>query len=427
MKRLKNILIAVLSAACICITAIGFVGCKSDCNHEWDSVTVKEATCTEEGLVKKNCIQCGEEVLDEIPLLGHSYKDKRCERCGGKEASQGLTLELNEDKKSYSITGIGTCEDVDLILPDIYNKLLVTRIANGAFKECTNLTSIEIPDTITTIGYRAFYHCENLAFKEFGNCKYLGNQNNSYHALIETVGLNYETYDINKDTKLIADRAFSNCTAVTSIVIPEGVIAMGENVFLKTHCLARVEIPDSLIKMGEYAFSNCSGLNTISVSENNTVYKSIDGNLYTKDGKMLIKYATGKTEKTFKIPDGVTTVGDEAFHNCQGLTNVEIPQSVTSLGKYVFSNCNNLTSVIIPDGITEIKMSTFHTCSNLTSVVIPDNVKKIDKVAFTNCINLKNITFKGTIKKWNAIVKTEDWAKGTTTTVVCNDGTIKIN
>ena len=100
-------------------------------------------------------------------------------------------------------------------------------------------------------------------------------------------------------------------------------------------------------------------MTNITVSQNNTAYKSIDGNLYTKDGKTIVLYAPGKLLTSFVIPDGVTSIGDEAFYNCTSLTSIEIPNSVTSIGDRAFCNCYSLTSVIIGEGVTSIGVSAF--------------------------------------------------------------------
>jgi len=133
--------------------------------------------------------------------------------------------------------------------------------------------------------------------------------------------------------------------------------------------------------IGDSAFYGCSSLTSIEVSENNSVYKSIDGNLYTKAGKTLIQYAIGKTVKLFTIPDSVTSIGGRAFEGCRSLTSVEIPDSVTSIGDWAFEWCSSLTS----------------------------------------------INFNGTVAQWNAITKGSNWNyKVPAKEVVCSDGTVSI-
>jgi hypothetical protein len=124
------------------------------------------------------------------------------------------------------------------------------------------------------------------------------------------------------------------------------------------------------------------------VSENNSAYKDIDGNLYSKDGTLLMQYAIGKTATEFVIPDSVTTIGDGAFFDCSSLTSVVIPDSVTTIGDTAFAVCDSLTSVVIPDSVTTIGDRAFAVCDSLTSVVIPDSVTTIGDYAFEDCDSL---------------------------------------
>jgi hypothetical protein len=106
-----------------------------------------------------------------------------------------------------------------------------------------------------------------------------------------------------------------------------------------------VVIPDSVTSIGWNAFENCTSLTSITVSANNTAYQSIDGNLYSKDGKTLVQYAIGKTDTSFTIPNSVTSIGHDAFAHCTKLTSVVIPDSVTSIGYRAFYECTRLTRV----------------------------------------------------------------------------------
>ncbi|MBR2904003.1 MAG: leucine-rich repeat domain-containing protein [Clostridia bacterium] len=153
-------------------------------------------------------------------------------------------------------------------------------------------------------------------------------------------------------------------------------------------------------------------MTSIEVDENNTAYKSIDGNLYTKDGKTLLQYAIGKTATTFIVSDAVTSIGSYAFEDCDGLTSVTIGKSVTSIGAYAFARCSSLTSIVIPDSVTSIGSYAFYNCTSLTSVIIGDSVTSIGEDAFYNCTSLTSITFKDT-STWYYTTSSSGWENKT--------------
>jgi hypothetical protein len=185
----------------------------------------------------------------------------------------------------------------------------VTEIGSNAFANCANLASVTIPDGVTAIGDNAFSNCENLQFTEYGNCKYLGNASNPHHALIMVSNSNVSSCTIHKDTKMIANNVFSNCIDLTGIT----------------------------------------------VDANNTVYQSIDGNLYSKDGKTLIQYAIGKTDKSFTISDNVTSIDKYAFANCTALESIVVSESVKKISDNAFDACANLKAVYYKGSETDWK------------------------------------------------------------------------
>lgn len=138
-------------------------------------------------------------------------------------------------------------------------------------------------------------------------------------------------------------------------------------------------IPDNVISIGNHAFFGCENLTNIIVDVNNQNYKSIDGNLYSKDGKTLIQYAIGKTATSFSIPDGVASIGEEAFYGCISLTSVTFGENsrLTSIGREAFFYCRRLTSIEIPSSVTSIGDRAFWCCSNLERLIIPKTINKI--------------------------------------------------
>ncbi len=185
----------------------------------------------------------------------------------------------------------------------------------------------------------------------------------------------------------------------TEVVIPATyndlpVVSIGANAFFACDTLVSVEIPDSITTIKEYAFHTCTSLTEITVGEGNANYKSVDGNLYSKDGTKLIQYAVGKTATEFTVPDGVTAIEKSACYSCDNLISVEIPDSITTIKERAFYACKKMESITFGESsqLTTIEQDAFR-LSGLTRIDIPDSVKVIGLGAFNDCEKLAEVNF----------------------------------
>ena len=137
----------------------------------------------------------------------------------------------------------------------------------------------------------------------------------------------------------ISKKAFSGCYGLTSITIPNSVTSIGERAFNNCSGLISVTIPNSVTSIGEGTFYNCTGLTMINVDSENNHYKSIDGVLFNFDATTLIQYPIGNSNTTYSIPNSVTSIGNYAFGYCSKLTSITIPNSVTFIGDKAFFYC----------------------------------------------------------------------------------------
>ncbi len=177
----------------------------------------------------------------------------------------------------------------------------------------------------------------------------------------------------------IGYNAFSGCSSLTSVTIPNRVRSIGDGAFGNCSGLTSVTIPNSVTSIGNYAFYGCSGLTSVTIP--NSVRSIGDG---------AFKGCSSSTSVT--IGNSVTSIGWYAFEGCSSLTSVTIGNSVTSIGSAAFLDCSGLTSVTIGNSVESIGGSAFYNCSSLTSVTIPNSVTSIGWYAFEGCSSLTSVT-----------------------------------
>jgi hypothetical protein len=300
----------------------------------------------------------------------------------------------------------------DVTIPTNINGLTVTSIGNGVTSVFSaSLTSVTIPDSVTSIGEYAFYDCTNLTQATLGD----GLTSIGAYAFADCTSLT--SVAIPASVTSIGDWAFAVCYDVTNATIANGLTSIGDNVFYDCNSLTNVAIPASVTSIGSGAFADCTSLTAITVDTNNPAYSSTNGMLFDITQSMLLQ-SPGTMGGSYTIPGSVTSLGNYAFAGCASLTNVTIsasvtnigddtflecglisgtiPASVTSIGDDVFYDCASLTSVTIPSSVTSIGDYAF-TYTGLTNVTIPKSVTSLGTDAFFGCFNLTNVTIPGSV------------------------------
>ncbi|MDE7440076.1 MAG: leucine-rich repeat domain-containing protein, partial [Clostridia bacterium] len=382
-----------------------------------------EATCTQKAVYYFSC-ECGEkgeETFEYGQLKAHTFDKKVVEdkylesaataytkavyyfscECGemGEETfeygdvlppTEGLEYVLNDGGGSYSLKGIGTATDNDIIIASEIDGKPVIAIGERAFEDNKNITSVSIPDSIERIGSLAFRACQNLLKLEIP-------------ASVEVIG----------------DSAFERCSALRSITVDKDnpkfknennclLTKNGET--LKLGCYTSV-IPEGVKTIGIGAFEGCSALTEIVIPDS---VKTIAFRAFYNCEKL----------KSINIPDSVETIGQYAFTYCTALESVNLSNSITLINNDVFYGCKNLTSITIPEGVESIRDDAF-AYSGLVSISIPASVTSIGRNTFQWCVDLIDINYRGTVEQWGEISLGNNWNQYTDDyTVTCSDGKI---
>lgn len=372
----------------------------------------------------------------------------------------------------------------------------------SSFAYCSSLECIELPDCVEYL-YDMFYRCSSLktvyigknikeiesyAFVECGMLEsievseeneYFSSINGNLYSADGTVLIKYaaakkdEFFEVPDGVTKINGEAFNGAVNLIEIVVSDSVTEYGYELFatcssLETVTLGRgiteidgrmfgyrnplktLNISNAISDIDAYTFYSCYKLETINVDENNPYYVSIDGNLYSKDETVFVRYCGGKTETSFDVPESVTVIGGCAFAGSNNLTFISMTDKVTSIGGGAFYKCDNLVKVDLSENVTVISNGMFRGCQSLGEVILSDNVTVIGEGAFyCSSFNAKvylpnsiqyvgwesfvgtDVVYDGTMEEWMEVHKRSlerdpKYMRYYKYYVQCTDGTLRI-
>ena len=351
---------------------------------ESDWIIDKKSTTTETGSRHKECIFC-EVVLETetIPIL---------------TVSMDLEFVLNDDGKSYSVTGIGTCIDTVIVIPDKYNGLPVTAILDSALIGRKSIISVIIPDSVISIGDYAFANCYSLTNITIPN---------SVTGIGTGVFLrcySLESITIPNSVTDIGERAFEECFSLASVKISESVTNIRKDTFFRCYSLTSITIPASITNIENLAFSGCYSLVEV-CNKSSLKITAAPNSLNGSVGYWAKQIITDETQSAIKY------VGDYIFYDdgtdvylvkyVGNETDITLPQynggQEYKIKEYAFYKKTEIISVTIPESVTRIMYQAFDSCTSLTRIVIPSSMETIIQDAFIYCYSLVEVCNKSSL------------------------------
>ena len=373
--------------------------------------------CTEDNR-NADCAICGAEGAQLTDCAQVTVQDNANDEPQATNAENGFEYAVNEDGEATITKYTGS--DTAVTIPSELGGKPVIAIGNYAFEKNTTVTSLTIPEGVKRIGSNAFAYCsvkevtipksvESIGDRAFHSCYgletgtiYYGGTPDDWNALKDNIGSDNDPllnarniiYSENPSDYAYSVNTSGDGVTITKyngeakrVIIPseldgKKVTAIGNDAFL-TKQITNVIIPEGVTSIGEQAFYSCRDLTKV------------------------------------KIPQTVKSIGKQAFYNCRSLEEATIPEELTSLESQTFGVCKSLTEVTIPEGVETIGEGAFYDCSKLEEVTIPKSVTKIGDYAFSDCDVLKTVYYGGSQSKWNALDKGAYNTPLTKATIVC--------
>ena len=289
----------------------------------------------------------------------------------------------------------------------------VKRIGQLAFNNCLSLTSVTLPASVERIDARAFVECLGITTVNTPSIQaWLGisfadrysNPLSMSHSLTVD-GQELLHLVIPASTRVVSKHAFTDATALQSVIVEQGVEQIGSDAFAYCTGLSSLTLPDSMLSLGARAFSGCTSLTAAAVPRGITeLPSSLFANCSDLTTVSLPETLTQVGVSAFmgcsklagvSLPPAVTAIGETAFQSCAALKRVTMPSGLLVIGQGAFDGCASITSMVVPDGVPTIGMNTFNGCKSLTRLTLGQSLASIELKAFAGCKNLAAIWCRG--------------------------------
>ena len=268
--------------------------------------------------------------------------------------------------------------------------VIAVSFRNAAGADKNAIINLTLPDTVTTLEYRAFYECNNLETLDLGGGLTTVKDYAAYYCRSLT------SVTIPNTLLEIPYQMFAGCSDLKSVNLPSTLETIGYRAFYNSG-LESISIPSSVTSISGGAFESCMSLGTITVDASNTSFKAEDNILFSKDGTVLYQFAQTKTDTSYSIPEGVTTLKQGAFEGTN-LSSITLPSTLTTMSETgIFAGLENMTSIVIPEGVTELGGWSFTNCDSLQSITLPSTLQKFGQSCFTYCDSLESITLPASV------------------------------
>ena len=321
--------------------------------------------------------------------------------------SKGLTFA--QGKGGVTLTGIGSCRDSYVVIPESYQDKSVTEIGEGALMNCPDVESIFIPKTVKVIGRDVFTESNSLEniYVDASNPSYKSEGGVLYSkdgtALIKYPPSKGDaSFTVPDGVRVIEECAFMDSIALKEAILPNSVTAVNTAAFMRCSRLERVNIPFKVTSIETMLFCDCPNIRTIDLPDR---IKYIDSNAFSGCSALseinIPQSVTAIGDSAFagcssleeiKLPDTVQNIYDGAFRECTSLTSLELPMLLNKISEGLFVGCNALESVTVPVGIRAIEDNAFMDCTSLSSLELPFAVTSIGECAFMGCESLEELT-----------------------------------